>query len=1108
MFQPFPPNLIGLYGKALGLLVLALFIIGTFAPLQLAGAERAANKLDNSLIDRINGDKGTQLRVQGDSVYVFVRLNPGYHASDVEGYMETRFIVGSPTSPLAVYGAVSLNSLLFLAASPAVSLVFPDVKLGFEQVKPDPDVYAQHLAADMYRVREIIGADRVNQIGVSGDGVTIAIVDTGTDFTIPDLQDAVARNNLGQAISFDADGQSLALTNLTVTRFGNVLATAGKVVSVWNSASYVDTSPSESQIEKVTLHYNYVAPSVVSKSGLYHFGILREEISDANSGSTVDLNFPVVVVDANQAGVYDTVFVDMSTAYYNFLLQYRDSLNANAAQSLDLNLTWPSPQPSWNVHGFANEQAHTASPGKDLIFFDPTGSGLPVFSAGLLAYGVDLGGIVGKNFGLIPPIDPQGNFINVFFDYESHGTSTASDAASRGILKRDIYQNGTMLALPGVAPAAKVMGVKALWVGDTTFAWYYAAGFDWNPTDFSFKYTGMHRADIISNSWGDSDVIQDQGSTFGADLLSQLADAFTLPYYLDPNFPGVVMLIAGGNGGFGYGTTASPGAAALPITVGASTSYAYRTQPGVRIRNEVQGKYDEVVPWSARGPTSIGESKPDVVDVGAFGFADEYTYGGYGNGTSAYTIFGGTSMATPVTAGAVALIIEEYRNTHGGATPAPDIVKAILASSATDLSYDQFTQGSGRVDVWEAVAAAAEGRDSRLPPRFYLYSPASWDSVKSILANSWALNMRTPIPTTSSVATNWYAGIVLPGGSTSATFDIRQTTQAVAAQSYQYTLISTTSSLHLANSTVTWAEIPKSSIPTDTALMKVTLVFHFSDFVNASSWNYRNLLLAQIYDTKFDSAGDISRITNGAPYSTTSELVVGNPLAKFQGVPEVRVVKEGNTGNASAEIPFELVIRYYKRSTWDWITNLAASNDSLTATLSVPANAAPGVYGGFIAVSSNGSESLVPVSVVVPIVEGGTYRLSSPENTPYTNFEVYGAFDWSWRYEAGDWRTFAVIVPAGVSQLKVNLSWTDPQTLIQEHITGPEGFLVASSEYPTSIYVGNGKFKNITNTGGPAEDLSASNVQPGVYFVVLHNVLFGGTFAGYPENYTLNVEMT
>jgi hypothetical protein len=165
------------------------------------------------------------------------------------------------------------------------------------------------------------------------------------------------------------------------------------------------------------------------------------------------------------------------------------------------------------------------------------------------------------------------------------------------------------------------------------------------------------------------------------------------------------------------------------------------------------------------------------------------------------------------------------------------------------------------------------------------------------------------------------------------------------------------------------------------------------------------------------------------------------------------------------------------------------------------------VYGGFVAVSVNGSETLIPVSVVVPMVEGGTYQLSSSENTPYTNFEVYGAFDWSWRYEAGDWRTFAVVVPAGIHQLRVHVSWTDPQTLIQEHLTGPLGFLLASSEYPRSIYVGSGKFKDVTNTGGPAEDISASNIEPGVYFIVLHNVLLGGSFANYPENYTLNVEM-
>ena len=1093
----------GLRDKALGLLIIALFIIGTVAPLQLAGASTVATKLDSRLIDRIDGIPSSELRIQGDSVYVFVRLNPGYLASDLRPDMSVRYIVGPSSSPLAIYGSVRMDSLLSLASSPAVSFVFPDVKLGFDRMKPDPEVYSQHLATDMFKVRQIIGADRVNQLGVTGNGVTIAIVDTGTDFSIPDLRDAVARNDQGQAISFDADGQSFALTNLTVTRFGNVLDTAGKVVTVFNPPSYVNTSPSQQQFQKMTLHYNYVAPNVISKSGNYHFGILTEEISDVISGDTVDLGFPIVVVDANQAGVYDTVVADMSTAYYNFLLKYRDQLNMDASQTLNLNLTWPSPQPTWNDHGFADEQPHMASPGKDLIYFDPNNTGVPAFSAGLLAYGVDLAGYTGKSFALLPPIDPDGNFINVYFDFESHGTSTASNAASRGILKRDIYQNGTQLTLPGIAPAAKVMGVKALWIGDTTFAWYYAAGFDWNPTDFSFKYTGAHRADIISNSWGDSEPIQDLGSTFGADLMSEFADALTLPHYLDPSYPGVLMLIAAGNGGFGYGTVASPGAATLPITVGASTSYAYRAQPGLRVRHEVQGSYDEVVPWSARGPTSIGDPKPDVVDVGAFGFTDQTTFTGYGNGTSAYTVFGGTSMATPVTAGAVALIVEEYRNTHGGATPTPDLVKAMLQSSATNLSYDQFTQGSGRVNVWDAAAAAAEGRDSRLPSRFYLYSPATWDSTKSILGSSWAANLRKPIPTQSSVSANWFAGILTPGSSTTATFDVQGGVRPVT-QAYTYSLISTTSERYTTNGTVNWVPIPKSTIPTNADLMKVTLVFHFSDFVNQSSWDYRNLLLAQIYDTHFDAVGDISRITNGAPYSTTSELVVSEPLTKFLGVPAVRVVKQGPT----AEIPYELVFRYYSKTPWNWITQLTPSVHTVQATLSIPAGTAPGVYGGFVSVSDDGSETVVPVSVVVPMVAGGTYRYSSPETSPYTNFEVYGAFDWSWRYEAGDWRTFAIMVPAGAKQLDVRLSWSDRQTLIQEHLTGPLGFLVASTEYPNSLYQGSGKYIWYTPTGNTTYDINASGIQPGIYFLVLHNVLLGGSFEAYPETYTLNVEMS
>jgi subtilisin family serine protease len=1062
------------------------------------------------LIDQLSGRGTDSLRIQGDSIFVFVRLNPGYHASDLDAYLRTSYVVGPEASPIAVYGAVKTNSIISLATSSAVNYVFPDVKLGFDQMKPDQEVVSQRLATDMFKVRQIIGADRVNQLGVNGTGVTIAIVDTGTDFTIPDLSSAIARNDLGQAISFDADGQSLALTNLTVTRFGDLLATKGKSVSVWNPVSYYSTNPGQPQIRKMTLHYNYAAPTVMSKSGNYHVGLLTEEVgccsSEASSPGTVDITFPIVVVDANRAGVYDTVVFDMSTAYYNFLLNYRDSLNTSSAQSMNLNLTWPSPQPIWDDHGFADEQPHTASPGHDLIFFDPNNTGTPAFSAGLLSYGIDLDGITGNYDSLLPPIDPKGNFVNVFFDFEGHGTSTASNAASRGVLKRDIYENGTLLTLPGIAPAAKIMGVKALWIGDVTFAWYYAAGFDWDPNNFSFKYTGLHRADIISNSWGVSDPISGLGSTFGMDYLSELADAISLPHYLDPSYPGVVMLNAGGNGGFGFGTTTSPGGATVPITVGASTSYSWRNRPGWHIANESDGSYDEVIPWSARGPTSTGEPKPDVVNVGAYGFADEYSFSGYGNATDAYIIFGGTSMATPVTAGAVALIIQEYRDTHGGSTPPPDIVKAILSSSSDDLSYDQFTQGSGRVDVWGAVAAAAEGHDKRLPTRFYLYSPATWDTIKGFLSSSWPENLQTPIPPESSVSTNWYAGVVSPGSTATASFDIQNAINP-SAQAFVYTLISTTTTRYtLANSSM-WIQIPRTSIPTTADLMKVTLVYHFSDFVNATGWSANNVLLLRLYDTHFDSAGHVGRVTDGSPFGTTSELDVAKPLTKFHGIPAARIIKQ--QGSAS-EIAFELVIDYYQRSTWSWITRLSTTRNSMNVALHVPFGAAPGVYGGLIGVNDNGTEAIVPVSVLVPILSSGTYSVSpTTRETPYSNFEVYGAFDWQWRYETGDWRTFAIIVPPADHDLKVHLSWVDPQTDIQEHLVGPVGYLVASNEYPTSAYSGNGGiFYDSTTTGGPAQDIDATGVQPGVYLLVLHNVLYGGSFASsYPENYTLNIEL-
>jgi len=170
---------------------------------------------------------------------------------------------------------------------------------------------------------------------------------------------------------------------------------------------------------------------------------------------------------------------------------------------------------------------------------------------------------------------------------------------------------------------------------------------------------------------------------------------------------GIVVVVAAGNAGrnnsagtFGYGTIASPGNDPYVITVGA-----------MKDGKTVSRADDQMASYSSKGPTLLdGIAKPDLVAPGNRIISaipasavltslyqannvpnNYYIAAGNAQPSNSYFELSGTSMATPMVAGAAALLLQQQPNLT------PDQVKAKLMKTATKnfpsstVTFDQTT---------------------------------------------------------------------------------------------------------------------------------------------------------------------------------------------------------------------------------------------------------------------------------------------------------------------------------------------------------------------------------------------------------------------------------
>lgn len=248
------------------------------------------------------------------------------------------------------------------------------------------------------------------------------------------------------------------------------------------------------------------------------------------------------------------------------------------------------------------------------------------------------------------------------YDDNGHGTHVAGIAGGSGINSNGKYR--------GIAPDCNFIGVKVLNNEGKGNASDVLAGLQWvmdNKEKYNIKVANLSIG--TSNTSSNDPLVK---------AVENMWDS------------GVIITIAAGNDGPKKHTISSPAISRKVITIGASDD---------NITANVWG--NNLINFSGRGPTLECIVKPDILAPGVNIISclsnsvskqsDEIV-------DKNYFSLSGTSMSTPIVSGAIALLLEKYKDLK------PDDVKLMLKKCCKNLHLPKNQQGWGLLDVYKLLS--------------------------------------------------------------------------------------------------------------------------------------------------------------------------------------------------------------------------------------------------------------------------------------------------------------------------------------------------------------------------------------------------------------------